>query len=103
MRQTQFLAPILLESPSMFEILEKIRDKYGIDKLDPSKDPYKQRIAQDMEQNPPIDWQAVQQQPYPPFGHPPQMLCSTIAAPAMPDARGVTAPTLLIGIWGGKG
>ncbi len=43
----------------MFEILEKVRDKYSIDKLDPNNDPYKQRVRQDMEQDPPIDWQAV--------------------------------------------
>lgn len=61
MKETQFLAPILLESPLMFEILEKIRDKYSIDKLDPNKDPYKQRVRQEMEQDPPIDWQAVRQ------------------------------------------
>ena len=35
MKETQFLAPILLESPLMFEILEKIRDKHNIDKLLP--------------------------------------------------------------------
>jgi hypothetical protein len=45
----------------MFKILEKVRDKYGIDKLDPAKDPYKQRVRQDMEQDPPIDWHAVRQ------------------------------------------
>ena len=61
MKETKFLAPILLESPLMFEILEKIREKYSIDKLDPNKDPYKQRVRQDMEQDPPIDWQAVRQ------------------------------------------
>lgn len=48
----------MLESPPMFEILEKIRRRYGIDKLDPNKDPYKQRVRQDMEHEP---------QPYPPL------------------------------------
>ncbi len=68
MKETQFLAPILLESPLTFEFLEQIRDKYSIDKLDPTKDPYKQRLRQDMEQG---------QQPYPARlrrSHPPQML-----------------------------
>ncbi len=59
MRETEFLAPILLESPLIYEILEKIRDRYGIDTLNPNKDPYKQRVRQDMEQDPPIDRQAV--------------------------------------------
>ncbi len=53
MNETQFLAPILLESPLMFEILEKIRDRHSIDKLDRSKDPYRQRVRQDMEHEPP--------------------------------------------------
>jgi hypothetical protein len=43
-KESQFLAPILLESPLMFESLEKSRDKYSIDKLVPNKDPYKQRV-----------------------------------------------------------
>ncbi len=42
MKETQFLGTILLESPLMFEILEKIRDKYSIDKLDLAKDPHRQ-------------------------------------------------------------
>jgi hypothetical protein len=58
MKETQFLGSILLESPLMFDILEKVRGKYSIDKLDISKEPYKQNVRQ---------W------PYPPFGHPPQM------------------------------
>ena len=37
MKETQFLAPILLESPLTFEILEKVRDKHSIDKLDRAK------------------------------------------------------------------
>ncbi len=53
MKETEFLAPILRESPLMFEILEKVKDKYSIDKLDPNKDPYKQRVRQDMEQEGP--------------------------------------------------
>ena len=61
MRESKFLGTILIESPMMFEILEKVRDKHNIEKLDPSKDPYKQRIRQDMEQDPPIDWQVVRQ------------------------------------------
>ncbi len=40
MRESKFLAPILLESPLMFESPEKIRDKYGIGKLNPKKEPY---------------------------------------------------------------
>ena len=36
MKVTKFLAPILLESPLMFEIPENIRDRYSIDKLDPA-------------------------------------------------------------------
>ncbi len=59
MKETWFLDSILLESPLMFEVLEKIRDTYSIDKPDPNKDPYKQRFRQDMEEDPPIDWQAV--------------------------------------------
>ncbi len=31
MKETQFIAPILLERSLMYEILENIRDKYGID------------------------------------------------------------------------
>lgn len=38
----------------MFESLEKIRAKYSIDNPDPNKDPYKARLRQDMEQDPPI-------------------------------------------------
>ncbi len=70
MKESKFLAPILLESPLMFEILEKIRDRHSIDKLDPTKDPYKQRVRQDMEQDPPIDWQAVRYEPPPPARRP---------------------------------
>ncbi len=39
------LAPILLESPLMFEILQKIRDQYSIDKLEPNGGPHKQRLV----------------------------------------------------------
>lgn len=53
MKETQFPATILIERPLLFEILEKIRDKYSIDKLDPNKDPSKQRVRQDIEQAPP--------------------------------------------------
>lgn len=59
MKETQFLAPILLESPLMLEILEKIRDKYSIDKLDPSKDPSCQRARQDTEHGLPIERQPI--------------------------------------------
>ncbi len=41
MKESQFLAPTLLESPLTFESLEKIREKYSIDSLDLTKDPYK--------------------------------------------------------------
>lgn len=55
MKETQFPATILIERPLLFEILEKIRDKYSIDKPDPNKDPSTQRVRQDMEQAPPPD------------------------------------------------
>jgi hypothetical protein len=45
MKESKFLGTILIESPLMYESLEKVRDRYSIDKLDPNKTPANNRSA----------------------------------------------------------
>lgn len=61
MKEANFLGTLILQSPLMFSILEKIREKYGIDEIDPTRDGLRERLLEDMENDQEIDWHAVRQ------------------------------------------
>ena len=60
-KEAKFLGTVLVLSPLLLPILEKIRDKYGIEEISLTEDGLRKHLLKSIEYNQEVDWEAVRQ------------------------------------------